>query len=111
MDVPMDIELWDAMPSRPCRICFSLQGGSVFADFDVDRDQRLYLVRISFDGYGCCRAPADVGRMHREDSSLLLGMADRRAVEPWAVGPILRGYFVENEARLWGDALHAHGLI
>jgi hypothetical protein len=49
----MEIELWGVMPSRPCRICFSLQGGAVFADFDVDADERLYLVRISFDGYGC----------------------------------------------------------
>jgi hypothetical protein len=109
--LPMDIELWDAMPSRPCRICLSLQGGSVFADFDVDRDERLYLVRISFDGYGCCRAPADVGRLRQEDSSLLLSMAATRAVEPGAVEPILRGYFAENEARLWGDALREHSLL
>jgi hypothetical protein len=91
----MDIELWDAMPSRPCRVCLSLQGGSVFADFDVDRDGRLYLVRISFDGYDCCRAPADVGRMRHEDSSLLLDMAAGRAVEPTEVEPnpagLLRG--------------------
>jgi hypothetical protein len=109
--VPMDVELWEAMPSRPCRICLSLQGGSVFADFDVDGEERLYLVRISFDGYGCCRTPADVGRMRKEDSSLLLGMAARRAVEPGAVEPILRGYFAENQERLWGDALREHGLI
>jgi hypothetical protein len=89
----------------------SLQGGSVFADFDVDRDERLYLVRISLDGYGCCRAPADVGRMRPEDSSLLLDMTARRAVEPGAVEPILRGYFTENEERLWGDALREHGLV
>jgi hypothetical protein len=107
----MDIELWEAMPSRPCRICFSLQEGAVFADFDVDSDQRLYLVCISFDGYGCCRAPADVGRMRQEDSSLLLGMAERGAIEPSAVEPILRGYFAENEARLWCDALREHGLV
>jgi hypothetical protein len=107
----MEIELWEPMPSRPCRICLSLQGGSVFADFDVDRDERLYLVRISLDGYGCCRAPADVGRMRPEDSSLLLDMTARRAVEPGAVEPILRGYFTENEERLWGDALREHGLV
>ncbi len=109
--LPMDIELWDSMPSRPCRVCLSLQGGSVFADFDVDKDQRLYLVRISLDGYGCCRAPAEVGRMRQEDSSLLLGMAEMRALEPRAVEPILRGYFAENEERLWGDALREHGLL
>ncbi len=108
--LPMDIELWDAMPSHPCSICFSLQGGAVFADFDVDRDQRLYLV-VSFDEYGCCRAPADVGRIHQQDSSLLLDMAEGRAVEPRAVEPILRRYFAENEARLWGDALREHGLV
>jgi hypothetical protein len=107
----MDIELWDVMPSRPCRICFSLQGGSVFADFDVDGEHRLYLVRISFDGYGCCHAPLDVGRLREEDSARLLNMAGRRAIDPMAAEPILRGYFAENEARLWSDALREHGLV
>jgi hypothetical protein len=71
----------------------------------------LYLVRISFDRYGCCDAPADVGRMSREDSSLLLGMDARNAVDPRAAEPILRNYFAENQERLWDDALREHGLV
>jgi hypothetical protein len=50
----MDIALYPPMlPTRPCRFCLSLQGASVFADFDVDADGRVFAVRVSFDGYGC----------------------------------------------------------
>src|SRR5579871_6352723 len=30
------VQLYPVMPSRPCSFCLSLQGGSVFADFDKD---------------------------------------------------------------------------
>ncbi len=49
------------MKTRACNYCFSLQGGNVFADFNIDNNQCLYLVRISFDGYGCCDVSATKG--------------------------------------------------
>jgi len=69
----MEIEFFPPMlPSRPCRFCLSLQGGSVFSDFDVDPDGRVFAVRVSFDGYGCCDALAGIGRMSILDSESLL---------------------------------------
>jgi hypothetical protein len=51
MLLDVEIRLYGPMPTRPCKLCLSLEGDSVFADFDVDpRDESLYLVRISFDG-------------------------------------------------------------
>ena len=107
----MDIALYPPMlPSRPCRFCLSLQGGSVFADFDVDRDGRVFVVRISFDGHGCCRAPADVGRMTVRDSEALLAMVQQGSVLPTAA-EILRTYFQQNRDAFWSDALADHGLL
>jgi hypothetical protein len=86
------------LPSRPC-----VQGDSVFADFDVDPTR---FVRW----YGCCDAPADVGRMKTHDSDALLEMVKRGSIDA-AAAEILRAYFQENRAALWSDALADHGLV
>lgn len=107
----LDVALYPPMlPSRPCRFCLCLQDSSVFADFDVDPDGRVYVVRISFDGYGCCHAPADVGRMSDRDSAALLAMVDHDALTADAE-PILRSYFQRNRDALWSDALAEHELL
>lgn len=107
----MDIEFYPPMlPSRPCRFCLSLQGGSVFADFDVAPDGRVFAVRVSFDGYGCCRAPSDVGRMNARDSDALLAMMKKGSIEAPAA-QALRTYFQENREAFWSDALEEHGLL
>jgi hypothetical protein len=107
----MDIALYPPMlPSRPCHFCLSLQGGSVFADFDVDADGRVFAVRVSFDGYGCCHAPADVGRMNVRDSEALLAMVEQGSVQA-GTAQVLRSYFQQNRDALWNDALEHHGLL
>jgi hypothetical protein len=47
----MDIDFLSWGPNtRPCRVALSLNGGAVFADFDVDAStDEVFLVRISFD--------------------------------------------------------------
>jgi hypothetical protein len=93
-------------------VCLSLENGSVFADFDVDPScGSLLLVRISFDGYGCCEAPPEVGRMSSDDSLLLMEMAARQVVDRQAVEPILRRYLAQNEPLLWSDALRRYNLV
>lgn len=107
----MQIAPWPPMlPTRPCRFCLSLQGDSVFADFDVDPDGRVFAVRVSYDGYGCCRAPADIGRMNAGDSAALLAMLELDAFTDEAA-PALRRYFQENRDVLWPDALAHHDLL
>lgn len=107
----MEVDLYPPMlPSRPCRFCLSLQEGCVFADFDVDADGRVFAVRVSFDGYGCCHAPANVGRMNAHDSNALLAMVNQGSIDATAAD-ILRAYFQQNRAAFWSDALEEHGLV
>jgi hypothetical protein len=98
------------MPTRPCRFCLSLQGDSVFADFDVDADGRVFAVRVSYDGYGCYDAPADVGRMNVRDSAALLTMVAQDSFTE-AAAPALRRYFQENRDALGPDPLADHDLL
>src|SRR4051794_33326117 len=109
----MDIDLWSWGPNvRPCRVALSLGLGCVFADFDVDTATgAVFLVRISFDGYGCCNAPSEIGRMNAEDSNVLLAMAERGVIDAPALEPILRRYFRASEQLLWSDALRENDLV
>jgi hypothetical protein len=81
----------------------------VFADFDADNKDRVFLRRISFDGYGCCHG--DFKKMSIGDSGVLLAAADRNAVADPEVEEVLRTYFRENSDLIWNDALAENELL
>lgn len=98
-------------PTRPCNFSLSLQGDSVFADFDVDSDGRVCLVRISFDGYGCCETQGNIARMSLAESKTLLKFVDTGDVYHDEIEKILYRYFDQNQDVIWQDALRRHGLV
>ena len=85
----------------------------MFADFDIDQDHRLYLTRISFDGYGCCHPNVSIGigKIDRQNSKLLIKAIKGEFLEAVDVIEVLKNYFRENKAALWEDALAKYGLI
>ena len=107
----ISVETFPVMPSRPCSFCLSLQGGSVFADFDTDDAGLISLRRISFDGFGCCRIEAPITKMSSGDSRLLLDSVSRGDVGSAQVEDALRRYFSANTDLIWGDALAEHDLL
>ena len=66
---------WTSMPdSRPADSYISYADDSVFMDFSHE-DDIVRLIRISFDGYGCCNLDRDsIVPMNHEDSSEFLSM-------------------------------------
>src|SRR5215831_18559886 len=107
--MPISVDIYPTMPSRPCRFCLSLQGGSVFADFDVDHEGHVFVQRISFDGYGCCRG--EFKRMSIDDSRILLSAIESGAAGGPKIEALLRSYFQENADVIWRDALTTHELL
>ena len=101
------------MPTRPCKYCLAFQDDSVFADFDMNQKGGLYLVRISFDGYGCCHPNLKIGisELNTEKSRKLIKNIEANSLETSEVAEILREYFRQNKAALWEDALRDHELI
>ena len=104
------VQTYPVMSARPCSFCLSLQGGSVFADFDMDDTGTVSLRRISFDGYGCCHVES-APRMTSGDSRLLLDAIARGELEGVQVEDVLRRYFRESKDVIWGDALAEHDLL
>lgn len=103
------IESYPVMPSRPCSFCLCLQGGSVFADFDTDHEGVVSILRISFDGFGCCHVQVQ-RRMDAADSHSLLEAVARNEFGG-SVDGLLHKYFRQNSDVIWHDALVAHDLI
>ena len=109
----MEIRSEPPIPTRPCRYCLALQDDNVFADFDVDEKGHLYVVRISYDGYGCCKPEQEPrpGVIDKEASKLLIGLIEGNNLGSPEASTILRNYFRENQEALWSEALKEHGLI
>lgn len=101
------------MPSRPCRYCLALQDDSIFADFNVDGNGCLYLVRISYDGYGCNNLDPqnEVTKIKKGNSAWLIMQLDTNNIESSVATKILKDYFKENSELLWEDALKEYELI
>ncbi|MES1181753.1 MAG: hypothetical protein ABUL44_03065, partial [Flavobacterium sp.] len=53
--------------------CFD---GSVFLDFNQSKENRIYLCRISFDGYGCCDLEKTPRYLNRESSKKFLELVN-----------------------------------
>ena len=70
MEASRDVVLYKMPESRPCDYCFSLLDGSVFVDFEI-KDALSYLVRISFDGYGCYCIQGESNPLCRKNTELL----------------------------------------
>jgi hypothetical protein len=88
-----------------------LQGGSAFADFSIDSDGLVYLVRISFDGYGCCATEGKVARMPLDESHTLVKLVNTDDVNRDEIREILYRYFDQNQNVIWRDALVEHELL
>lgn len=90
-----------------------MQGGSVFADFAVDEHGCLYILRISYDGYGCCQPEekSDTWHMGKDESKQLIALIESNNLGGPAAGSILRDYFQRHQDKLWPEALEEHGLI
>jgi len=97
--------------TRPCDFSLCLQGGCVFADFATDSAGNLHLVRISFDGYGCCHTDSSVTSMSADDSRTLANAIAVDDIDSDAIRDILRRYFDVNKNHIWSDALHEHDLL
>ena len=107
----MDIRKSEVMPSRLCSYCLALQDDSVFADFEIDEAECLYLVRISFDGFGCCKPTPGIGKIDPMNSEYLVKAIETDNFSLPKVSEILSSYFRQNKSYLWQDALIEHELI
>jgi hypothetical protein len=107
----MNIRRYEPMQTRPCDYGLAFQDDSVFADFRLSEKGFLYLVRISYDGYGCCEPIVEISKMDEEKSRCLISAIERSDFQSAEIQEIVSGYFREHKHELWEDALIEHNLI
>lgn len=102
---------WGSLSDRRCDLTLALQDVA-FADFDLDNEGQLSLLRISFDGFGCCTPERrDVIPMSRADSALLLEHVADENLGADEVSEVLVRYFEQHRSVIWEDELIAHELV
>ena len=111
MDQALHFELANMPPSRTADYQFSCLGGCVFVDFNQGKDQRIYLKRTSFDGFGCCNLEDPVRALHRQDSELFLYIANQRPLHQKALTLLTRMSIGLNKDQIWSDAIEQYNLL
>jgi hypothetical protein len=107
---------------RECSFQLCVDDGSVYMDFQVTDESDVRLLRVSFDGYGCCscasssneegsRMVYQVTPMSASDATALHSMIQQSTLEQPQISDILRRYCTENRQHIWDDALEEYGLL
>lgn len=84
---------------------------SVFIDFNRSDDNRIYLRRISFDGYGCCNLEKDTNHLNHEDSQKFIEEIEKEKLEQETITLLVKKVIKINKEYIWSDAIKQYGLI
>jgi hypothetical protein len=85
--------------------------GSVFMDFNNYGETKVCLIRISFDGYGCCNLGKDSIPMDETDSTTFKEMIKEQLPDQFKLTAIVKKTISDNKRSIWEDALNEYGLI
>lgn len=105
-----DFRITSMPASRPADYYLSYLDDSVFIDF-LDSPQGIALIRISFDGYGCCTLGSDLKTLNAEDSTKFRKLVANSDLDQHAIGQIVRKAIALNKSCIWEDALTEYELI
>ena len=95
--------------TRPCDFVLSTDD-CIFADF-AKHERTVKLVRISFDGYGCCDC-TNVNVMDKNDATELLAWVNAASISDQdRCRKIVARYCTQNKEVIWEDALQQYGLL
>ena len=86
--------------------------GSVFLDFNYTADKRIYLRRISFDGYGCCNIDDnDAICLDRQLSKLFADEISKDVLDQDEITKYVLALIQLNKDNIWEDALECYRFI
>src|ERR1044072_5895123 len=110
MDNNLDFIITTMPDSRPADYYLGCCEGSVYIDFDNYDNKRICLVRISFDGYGCCDMKDLAIPMNEVDSSAFKEIIKSELADQSQLTVIVKKTIFNNRDLIWEDALVEYGL-
>lgn len=84
---------------------------SVFIDFNQSENNRISLVRISFDGYGCCNLKDKTRQLGKEESFKFINEIKQERLNQEIISRLVKEIIEINKDQIWQDALKKYGLI
>lgn len=97
--------------SRPADYYLGCLDSSVFVDFNAVQDDKISLIRISFDGYGCCDFESNAVPLDKKDSETFIDIIKGEITEQNTVATIIKKAISLNKENIWTDALQEYNLI
>lgn len=85
--------------------------GSVFIDFNRTPENLIALVRISFDGYGCCNLDHGSVTLNQVDSLDFMNEMEKEEMNQSKIFMLVKEIVYLNKDLVWMDALKEYGLI
>jgi hypothetical protein len=96
-------------PTRPADYYLCYLDGCVFMDFNKNQTNQIQLVRISFDGYGCCNVQNAIP-MDPNDAKAFTAMMKAQTLDQSLLLTIIKKTIAANKDLIWEDALAKYGL-
>lgn len=84
---------------------------SVFIDFNLSDQNTIYLVRISFDGFGCCNLSGNISHLSMTDSELFINQMKKETLNQMIITKLVKKLIKANLDLIWRDALERYNLI
>lgn len=97
--------------SRKADFYLGCLDGSVFLDFNYSEENRIYLRRISFDGYGCCNIGNNAICLDNKLSQDFLEEINNDNLNQEKITRIILELIRLNKDNIWRDALEEYKLI
>ena len=85
--------------------------GAVFLDFNFTINERIRLVRISFDGYGCCNIQDKTKELDDELSKEFITQTKNEKINQGKMTIPVKKLIQINKDEIWSDALDEYNLI
>jgi len=101
-----------AMPeTRKADYCLGFGNGSVFLDFNRTYDDQIYLVRISFDDYGCCNLDEQTKHLNKEDSRIFIEEFEKVKLDQEKISILVKEVIKSNQEQIWTEPIEEYGLL
>lgn len=97
-------------PTRLADYFLCYLDGCVFIDFNKNPAKQIQLIRISFDGYGCCNV-TDAAPMEPEDAKAFKAMMKTQILDQSLLTTIIKKTIAANKALIWENALTRYDLL
>lgn len=101
-----------SMPStRKADYYLGCLDSSVFIDFNRTQDNLITLVRISFNGYGCCNLDNNGVHLNVNDSAEFIVEMENENLNQKIISRLVKEIIRVNKDHIWMDAIREYGLI